>query len=217
MEKFVRTAAALMVCTTIGWGLAGCKRSEYPPPAKPATPVPEEPAAPVLPEPVTAPSQPVTAPETASAPKPGPAATGGVTKGPATVRAREPIVLRAVRTGAQPGADRIVFEFSGAGVPAWEVEYVDRPVNECGSGDPVTVAGDALLQIRFTGVQAHTNAGVATSGPRRRPLAHAVARELVRICDFEGEVTWVLGVARPNAYTPRIMSSPSRFVIDIAH
>lgn len=126
-------------------------------------------------------------------------------------------ILRDVRTGVHPGADRVAFEFEGAGLPAWEVEYVDRPVRDCGSGDAVPVAGDAWLEIRFVGAQAHTDAGVPTSGPRRRTVNQPVMRELVRTCDFEGYVTWVVGVASPNAYTPRVMTAPSRLVIDIAH
>lgn len=125
--------------------------------------------------------------------------------------------MRAVRIGKQPGADRLVFEFDTPGLPEWKVEYVDRPVRDCGSGDTVPVAGDAWLQIRFSGAQAHTEQGASTSGPRRRPLAQTIARELVRTCDFEGEVTWVVGVAKPNPYTARALASPSRLVIDIAH
>ncbi|MCA1713699.1 MAG: hypothetical protein LC715_00725 [Gammaproteobacteria bacterium] len=125
-------------------------------------------------------------------------------------------ILRAVRVGQQPGADRLVFEFDGAGLPAWRVEYVDRPVRDCGSGDTVPVAGDAWLQIRFSGANAHTEAGEGTSGPRRRAVNLPVLRELVRTCDFEAEVIWVAGVGSPNRYTPRVLADPSRLVIDIA-
>jgi len=126
-------------------------------------------------------------------------------------------VLRAVRTGVQPGADRLVFEFDGDGLPAWSIEYVDRPQYECGSGEAVRLRGDAWLQIRFTGAAAHTEAGEGTSGPRRRTLDMANLLELARICDFEGEVTWIAAVARPDGYTPRTLSAPARLVVDIAH
>lgn len=127
-------------------------------------------------------------------------------------------ILRDVRTGIQPGMDRIVFEFNDAGLPEWEVKYVEQPlIVDCGSGDPVQVAGDAWLQITFRGAQAHTEAGVATSGPRRRDVNQSVLRELVRTCDFEGEVTWIAGVVREKEYIPRALAGPSRLVIDIAH
>ena len=128
-----------------------------------------------------------------------------------------PPILRAVRVGTHPGLDRLVLEFDGTGLPAWHVEYVDRPVRDCGSGDPVPVAGDAWLQVRFHGAHAHTPEGASTSGPRRREVGLTVLRELVRTCDFEAEVTWVAGLARPNPYTARALAGPSRLVIDIAH
>ena len=126
-------------------------------------------------------------------------------------------MLRAVRSGKQPGADRLVFEFEGAGLPGWQAEYVDSPVRACGSGDPVPVSGAAWLQVRFNGARAHTDQGKPAGGPPRRALAQPVARELVRTCDFEGEVTWVVGVARPAHFTAKPLSAPSRLVIDLAH
>jgi len=127
-------------------------------------------------------------------------------------------ILKAVRFGNQPGMDRMVFEFNDAGLPEWEVKYVEpSQVVDCGSGEPVAVAGNAWLQISFRGAQAHTEAGEATSDPRRRLLNQIALRELVRTCDFEGEVTWVAGVMRENEYVPRVLTEPSRLVIDIAH
>src|SRR2546428_8419185 len=66
-------------------------------------------------------------------------------------------VLRHVETGpgASPGGgyDRVVFEFTGGGnsVPGYRVEYTTKPVQRCGSGDPVAVAWTARgrLIVRF--------------------------------------------------------------------
>ena len=218
MSKINFRNAALVAVIGVTCGLSACKRAEPPKPAAPAIEAPAStnvPVAPPAPAPASSPANEQPAPASAAAGSP--AATTGASKGNATSRSKQPPVLRAVRSARQPGFDRVVFEFDTAGLPAWNVEYVDKPVLECGSGEPVKVAGDAWLQIRFTGAQAHTEQGKSTSGPRRRPLAQAVAKELVRICDFEGEVTWVIGVSRPNPYTPRIMTAPSRLVIDIAH
>ena len=126
-------------------------------------------------------------------------------------------MLRAVRSGKQPAADRLVFEFDGNGLPAWQVEYLDGPARDCGSGDAVRLAGVAFLQVRFTGGRAHTDQGKPAAGPQRRALALPVARELVRTCDFEGEVTWVLGVSRPALFSAKALGTPSRLVIDLAH
>jgi hypothetical protein len=186
----------------------GCQRDQNAPPA------PSQPATPPAPAVVAQPAPAVVAPPVSDN---RPAATIGASSAAATSSSGENPILRDVRSGKQPAADRLVFEFDTGGLPAWKVEYVDRPVRDCGSGEAVPVAGDAWLQIRFAGAQAHTEQGASTSGPRRRPLAQTVAQELVRTCDFEGEVTWVVGVARPNPYKILALSGPSRLVIDIAH
>jgi hypothetical protein len=162
---------------------------------------------------------PVSAPHADSGPAEAgiPSPTISASNGRSTRDSKGAAVLRAVRIGGHTAADRLVFEFDGVGIPAWHVEYVDRPLHECGSGEVVPVAGDAWLQVEFVGAQAHTEAGAPASGPRRRAIALPSVRELVRTCDFEGHVTWVAGVASPNRYTPRTMSAPPRLVIDIAH
>lgn len=156
----------------------------------------------------------------ATPPVPGmdlPTRTSGRSSADATHTLPDVPILRAVRTGAQDGADRLVFEFDGDGLPAWSIEYVDRPVHECGSGDTVALPGDAWLQIRFMGAQAHTEAGEGTTGPKRRDVAMPNLLALARTCDFEGEVTWVAAVRRPDGYTPRVLDAPARLVVDIAH
>lgn len=219
MKSTRRSSAFPLVILSLV-AVMGCERAE---PAKlnqtPAL-APEVVAPPAVTPPVAVASPssiPTDDPVVSKASTATPASTVGASRGAATHRSGQVPILRAVRVGKQPGADRLVFEFDTAGLPEWDVEYVDRPVRDCGSGDVVPVAGDAWLQIRFTGAQGHSEKGESTSGPRRRPLAQPIARELVRTCDFEGEVTWVVGVARPNPYTPRMMVEPSRLVIDIAH
>ncbi|MGH8051798.1 MAG: AMIN-like domain-containing (lipo)protein [Arenimonas sp.] len=125
--------------------------------------------------------------------------------------------LKALRVGNQAGVDRMVFEFTDAGLPEWEVKYVDQPLLDCGSGEAVSVAGGAWLQIAFRGAQAHTEAGEETGGPRRRVVNQKLLHELVRVCDFEGEVIWVAGIAHKNAYKAQVFADPSRLVIDILH
>lgn len=126
-------------------------------------------------------------------------------------------ILRAVRTGVQPGADRLVFEFEGRGLPKWHIEYVDRPVYDCGAGEAIRLPGDAWLMVRFSGARAHDDAGQGTTGPKLRTLDHPNLIALARICDFEAEVTWVAAVRTPKGYTPRVLADPSRLVVDIAH
>ena len=211
--SFRNTVVLSMLSLSVG--ISACKRTE---PAKPPAPPTEapaqanQPAAP--PAAVPAPAEPAMAPAPASAAVGSAAPTTGHSKGKASSHSQRAPVLRAVRSATQAGFDRLAFEFDTVGLPAWDVAYVDKPVLDCGSGEPVKVAGEAFLQVRFTGAQANAGKGGV---PRRRALAQPNARELVRTCSFEGEVTWVVGLARANAYTPRIMTEPSRLVIDIAH
>jgi hypothetical protein len=126
-----------------------------------------------------------------------------------------PVTLRDVRVGVNQGFDRVVLEFLGSGVPGYRVEYVDRPVHHCGSGDPVPIAGDAWLAITLRGTQAHTDEGRATVGQRERRLDMPIIEELEFICDFEGVVEIVLGVSRPNRYRITELQNPTRLIIDI--
>jgi len=123
--------------------------------------------------------------------------------------------LGAVRTARNDGFDRVVFEFVGAQRPGYHVEYVDRPVRQCGSGAVVPLEGQGWLQVRFEPAQAHTEAGTPTIVARRMSPALPVLRELAMTCDFEGQVEWVLAVARPNRYRVLELSNPTRVVVDV--
>lgn len=127
------------------------------------------------------------------------------------------VVVRDVRTASQEGFDRIVFEFEGSAVPGYRVEYVDPPAVQCGSGEPVEVAGASLLQVRLVPAQAHTEAGEATVGERERHPGLPVLQELESTCDFEADVTWVLGLAARNRFRVQELPGPARLVIDIQH
>jgi hypothetical protein len=124
-------------------------------------------------------------------------------------------VLRAVRTASHRGFDRVVFEFEGREVPGYRLEYVDRPVRQCGSGRPVRVAGDGWLLVRLEPAKAHTEAGEPTVKDRERRLRHPNLKELRLICDFEAQVEWVLGLGSPKRYRVLELQNPARLVLDV--
>lgn len=126
-------------------------------------------------------------------------------------------VLRAVRSARHAGYDRLVFEFEGAELPDYHIEYVDRPVRQCGSGKVVELPGSGWLEISFTPARAHTDTGAPTVKDRRRSPNHEIIRGLASVCDFEAVVTWVAGVAAPNRYRVLELKDPARLVIDIKH
>ena len=126
-------------------------------------------------------------------------------------------LLRDVRSAVHPNYDRVVFEFEGAQLPSYKVEYIDKPVRSCGSGDVVPFAGDAYLSVLFTGANAHTEAGEPTIKDRTRSPNHTIVKDLKPICDFEAEVEWVMGVASPNKYRVLELKNPTRLAVDIKH
>lgn len=128
-----------------------------------------------------------------------------------------PALLREIRTAAQDGFDRVAFEFEGKEIPNFTIEYVDKPVRQCGSGNVVQVAGDGWLKVKFKATNAHTDAGQATIAARERRLSLPNLKELEITCDFEAEVVVVLGVASPNPYRVLDFSNPTRIVVDIKH
>ncbi len=125
--------------------------------------------------------------------------------------------LSAVRTARHDGYDRAVFEFAGAEMPTYHIEYISKPASACGSGFDVPTAGNAVLEVRFTNAVAHTDEGEPTIADRERKPGLPVIRELKSTCDFEGEVTWVLGTASKKEYRVMELKSPTRLVVDIKH
>jgi len=125
--------------------------------------------------------------------------------------------LVGVETGRHPTFDRIVFTFAGADPPGYHLEYVDRPVRRCGSGEPVELPGDGWLEVRLEPAAAHDEEGRPTVGERRLEPAHPMVREAVLTCDFEAVVTWVLAVESPNRYRVLELEEPSRLAVDVRH
>lgn len=130
---------------------------------------------------------------------------------------KESAVMAYVRSARHEGFDRVVFEFFGDQLPTYKIEYIDRPVRACGSGDVVPFAGDAWLSVRFTGSQAHAPEGDATIPVKDRTQSPnlPIVKDLKLICDFEAEVEWVMGNASPTEYRVLELKDPTRLVIDI--
>lgn len=127
------------------------------------------------------------------------------------------ITLRSVRTGTHADYDRTVFEFDGPRLPGYQLGYVKTPVQQCGSGDDVALPGEAALEVRFTLARAHDDQGQATVAQRTLKPALPSLLQLERVCDFEGEVTWVLGTARRAPFRVLELTNPTRLVLDVQH
>lgn len=123
--------------------------------------------------------------------------------------------LLEVRTAMHEGFERVVFSFGDGPLPGFKVEYVDRPVRACGSGEVVDLPGDAWLSIVLEPARAHTDEGRATVAERSRTLAYENIKALRLICDFEGQVEWVIAASAPQRYRTLELKAPVRLVVDV--
>jgi len=124
--------------------------------------------------------------------------------------------LLSVRAARHDGFDRVVWELSGA-LPGIHVEYVDEPVRQCGSGEPVPLPGDGWLEVRLEPARAHTEEGRPTLAARRQAPALPIVEEIVQTCDFEAVVTWVLATRSPERFRMFLLDDPPRVVVDVRH
>ena len=117
------------------------------------------------------------------------------------------------------GYDRVVVDLSGSAT-GYDVRYVSSPTH-CGSGSKVSVPGTRVLQVTLRPAQAHTDAGANTyMGPGRTTAKSTGLPTLkgVRMtCDFEGHVTFVLGLDHKAGFHVSRLSDPTRLYVDIAH
>ena len=122
--------------------------------------------------------------------------------------------LVAVRTAHHPGFDRITFEFKGSR-PSPSVRYVSQ-LTEDASGKPVHLAGGAAIEVVFHGANAHDDQGKPTVSSRRFSPGLPVLKEVALIGDFEGVVSYGLGVDHRTSFNVLQLSSPSRIAVDIS-
>ena len=141
--------------------------------------------------------------------------TAGWTAGLTAKGGAEMVTLKAVRTASHDEFERIVFAFEPNRLPGYKIEYIDRPVRQCGSGEVVELPGDAWLSIRLEPAQAHTDEGAPTIAERARTLNYQNLKALRLICDFEGQVEWVAAVASPENYRTLELRAPVRLVVDL--
>lgn len=128
--------------------------------------------------------------------------------------------LADVRVASHDGFDRVVFEFEDA-LPGYRVATTTRPVTEDGSGRTIEIEGDALLEVRFENAAMARIEGEKVvpvyEGPRRVTTEGELVQELVDAGDFEGIVTWVVGLDDdPAAVRVSTLTAPFRLVIDLA-
>ncbi|MEO8540993.1 MAG: hypothetical protein ABI577_14730 [bacterium] len=128
-------------------------------------------------------------------------------------------LLRTIRSAAQPGFDRLVFEFDGAQLPGYSVKYDTKAIS-CGSGEDVTqFVGEgqtptALLLVDIRPAAAHDNSGSPTA-LRDLHSDLSTLKRAFRVCDFEGVVQYAVALNAEMPFKVSTLTNPTRLVIDI--
>jgi hypothetical protein len=127
------------------------------------------------------------------------------------------VTVSDIRVARQDGFDRVVFEVGGTGTPGWDVRYVDTATSQ-GSGNPVGVAGDAVLQVTLTGAGYPYATGVeefSSSGPLSAADTQVVT-EVVFDATFEGQAMAFVGTTGRAPFRVYLLEGPTRVVVEIA-
>ena len=126
-------------------------------------------------------------------------------------------VLTDVRTAAHADYDRITFEFEGNARPHYRVEYITPPATGCGSGEPATIAGTAILRVQFTPANAHDEQGALTVDATEVTPGLTTLLEAEETCDFEADVQWALGLNQEVDFRVLELDNPPRIAVDVAY
>jgi hypothetical protein len=126
-------------------------------------------------------------------------------------------------TNVTPGADecttKVVFEFEEqAPGPGFDVSYqpADTAKIEDGSGNLIEVAGNEFLVVKLNpAMTAKIDGDQLTktyTGPRRLSGTEPIT-EVVKTGDFEGVITWVIGLDQKRPFTTE--ASDSQLVVEV--
>lgn len=113
-----------------------------------------------------------------------------------------------------PPIDRMAFQLA-EGAPAYQIQYVPGPVQQCASGEDIPVQGQAFLEVRMADTVAHDEQGQQTVSPTDIQPALPVLKQAIQTCDFEGVVVWYLGLSEEVDF--RVNMVGTILVIDLKH
>jgi hypothetical protein len=126
------------------------------------------------------------------------------------------VTVSDIRLGRHDGFDRVVFEVGGTGTPGWDVQYVDEAASQ-GSGDPVEVAGEAILQVTLTGAGYPYDTGVEEySGGPLTAADTEVVTEVVFDATYEGTTVAFVGTSGRTPFRVYALENPARVVVEVA-
>ena len=128
---------------------------------------------------------------------------GRVTHASAVPPVPELVQIKVGAHQAMAGAlayDRISFTFSNA-FPSYRIEFVSNLVSD-GSGKVIPLGGQGVLEIVFTGAQAHTADGTRSSIISQPSSSIGFPRmtDYAQAADFEGVLSYGIGITWPAGH-----------------
>jgi hypothetical protein len=138
----------------------------------------------------------------------------GTTEPILTARTPTPALLRAVAATGGRCADRVTFDFTtkANAPPKCTIVYTAPPFSMDGSGAPVTVDGSAFIRLRCEPAYGYDFAGgggPTYTGPKQiTPTGTQHVKELVQTGDFEGVLTWVIGLDGERPFSAATATVP---------
>jgi hypothetical protein len=126
-------------------------------------------------------------------------------------------MLVAIRTGSHDGYDRVVLEFRND-LPSWRVGYVDEVTSESGATVPLEGAASLFVQVDPAwGHDLNTPPYEATyTGPRSLTPRYPTLRQVRWVDEFEGHLTFGVGLRRQVGFRVLELRGPARLAIDVA-
>jgi hypothetical protein len=127
-------------------------------------------------------------------------------------RARPAPELVSVRTVEHKGYDRVLFTFRGA-APGYAVRYVPEVADRAGRRLPLR--GRAFLAVSFEPARAHDPGGAPTVSTATLTPGSPVLRQVRFAGDFEGRVSFGLGLAERDGFRVSELRDPTRVAVDV--
>ena len=120
--------------------------------------------------------------------------------------------LVSVRTTRGNGYDRVLFTFRG-GMPGYRVGYVAAVRDE--ADRPLALRGGTHLAVAFAPAQAHEPDGSPTFQGGTISTDYPGLRQVRFAGDFEGRVTFGVGVAGRGGFRVMELTGPDRVAVDV--
>jgi hypothetical protein len=119
-----------------------------------------------------------------------------------------------LRVGCHATFDRFVVQ-ANFGQPEYDVRYVRRIIAD-GSGNTVHLRGRKRIRIILQNSRAHTDSGTPLVPNVKTPLCPNL-RQVKTAGDFEGVVTFGLGLRHKTGFRVFRLRHPKRLVVDVLH